>query len=72
MLKFLHLLLTLMFLASSHYLPPSPQAHLINPSLDSAREKVPGDNTAYFTRVKKADQLFEIEEFTMSPNPVQA
>jgi len=72
MMKFLHLLLLFTSLTSSHYLPSFDQTQLIDPDLDPTREKVPGDNPAYFTREKKADQLFEIEEVTMSPNPVEA
>lgn len=36
---------------------------------DSAREKVPGDNPAYYSQIPKVDQLFRIEEFIVSLNP---
>ncbi|KAF2815429.1 uncharacterized protein BDZ99DRAFT_567270 [Mytilinidion resinicola] len=34
-----------------------------------ARERVPGDNPAYYTGPKKANQLFDISNFQMAPNP---
>lgn len=70
-MKLLHLLLLTSF-ASSRNFPPLEQTPLINLDLDTTREKVPGDNPAYYSREKKAVQLFSIEEFTISPNPVIA
>ncbi|KAF2647414.1 hypothetical protein K491DRAFT_685549 [Lophiostoma macrostomum CBS 122681] len=48
-------------------------ALLADPDPDSKpkREKVPGDNPAYYTREKACDQLFAIEDFTVSPNPAR-
>lgn len=35
----------------------------------ATREKVPGNNQAYYTREKEADQLFDITEFIVTPSP---
>lgn len=74
MMKVFYLLLLLTSLTSSHNLSPLDQTLLVNlnldTNLDTTREKVPGDNPAYYSREKKANQLFTIREFTISPNPV--
>ncbi|KAF2738388.1 hypothetical protein EJ04DRAFT_509561, partial [Polyplosphaeria fusca] len=49
--------------------PPIPQEVLVHETSNRVREKVPGDNPAYFTRVKRDEQLFVIHEFTVSPYP---
>ncbi|KAF2175851.1 hypothetical protein K469DRAFT_701401 [Zopfia rhizophila CBS 207.26] len=68
-MKLFHLLLLLAPLSCSHFLPASHQAALVDLDHHAEREKVPGDNPAYYSREKAADQLFEILEFTVSPNP---
>lgn len=45
----------------------SNQETLVDENSRSGREKVPGDNPAYFSRLKRHDQLFWISEFTVSP-----
>lgn len=56
-------------LAYSRIVPISHQTTLVNLNLHAEREKVPGDNPAYYSREKAADQLFKISEFTISPYP---
>lgn len=68
-MKLLHLVLLLAPLSCSHFVPASHQAALVDLDHHAEREKVPGDNPAYYSREKAADQLFEILEFTVSPNP---
>lgn len=46
---------------------PAPQHALMDTTV--AREKVPGDNPAYYTREKATDQLFKTTEFIVSPAP---
>jgi hypothetical protein len=49
----------------------SHQAILAEPESEPKREKVPGDNPAYYSREKACDQLFRIDDFTVSPNPAR-
>lgn len=69
-MKLFHLLLLVAPLSCALVVPASHQAALLDPHHHDEREKVPGDNPAYYSRGKSVDQLLEIEEFTMSPNPV--
>lgn len=68
-MKLFHLPLLVPPLSCALFIPASHQAAL-DAHHHAERENVPGDNPAYYTREKAADQLFEIDEFTMSPNPV--
>lgn len=68
-MNFFQLLLLPTPLTCSHILPTSPQVALADLDLHAGREKVPGDNPAYYSREKAADQLFKILDFTVSPNP---
>ncbi|KAF2251914.1 hypothetical protein BU26DRAFT_246766 [Trematosphaeria pertusa] len=68
-MKLFHLLLLLAPLSYSHFVPATHQAALVDRDHYAEREKVPGDNPAYYSREKAADQLFEILEFTIAPNP---
>jgi hypothetical protein len=42
---------------------------LATPDTSLRREKVPGDNPAYYILEKRNDQLIDITEFTVSPYP---
>ena len=47
----------------------APQNIPVHHALNTTRQKVPGDNPAYFTRVDAYDQLFPVDEFSVSPYP---
>ncbi|KAF2873121.1 hypothetical protein BDV95DRAFT_568830 [Massariosphaeria phaeospora] len=68
-MNLLHLLLLLAPLANSSTIPAAPQAALVPLDSPAHRVKVPGDNPAFFSREQAADQLFEIQDLTISPNP---
>ena len=38
-------------------------------TMTDSREKLPGDNVAYYCSIPSDQQLFEIEEFTIASNP---
>ncbi|KAF2786099.1 hypothetical protein K505DRAFT_290301 [Melanomma pulvis-pyrius CBS 109.77] len=69
-MELFHLPLLVVPLSCALFVPASNQAALVDSHHHVEREKVPGDNPAYYTRGKAANQLFEIDEFTVSPNPV--
>ena len=50
---------------------PSQKPLMENTLLTSVRDKVPGDNPAYFLRLNKTEQLFSVEEFTVNPFRVE-
>lgn len=51
-------------------LQQTPRSANLQTVMAHDREKVPGDNMAYYTGPKSMEeQLFEIEEFTIAPNP---
>ncbi|ORY03677.1 hypothetical protein BCR34DRAFT_605164 [Clohesyomyces aquaticus] len=66
-MKVIHLLLTLATVVPNPRASGTIQETLMEP--ESKREKVPGNNPAYYTRENKADQLLEITEFIVSPSP---
>lgn len=68
-MKLFRLLLLLAPLSYSRFVPVSHQATLVDLDHHAEREKVRGDNPTYYSREKAADQLFEILEFTVFPNP---
>lgn len=48
---------------------PSHDEQLFLNEKSATREKVAGDNPAYYIGPPKNEQLFAIKEFTTSPNP---
>lgn len=70
-LMLFYLLLLLAPLCYGYFSPAPHQAALTDSDyhVENECEKVPGDNPAYYSREEAANQLFEILEFTVSPNP---
>jgi hypothetical protein len=71
-MRFGSLILLFAPLVSALTFPKSPtalQEAFVDATLWLSEEKVPGDNPAYFTRVKRIDQLFDILDFEVSPYP---
>jgi hypothetical protein len=65
------LLLVLALLASLCCCRSTLSSHQAILESDPEREKVPGDNPAYYSRERACDQLFRIDDFTVSPNPAK-
>lgn len=60
-------------LVSARTIPKSStvlQETFLNTTPGLHKEKVPGYNPMYFTRVKRADQLFGILDLEVSPYPL--
>ncbi|KAF2111229.1 hypothetical protein BDV96DRAFT_603343 [Lophiotrema nucula] len=63
-MRFLHYLTACGSIVMGRYIPQAPLE-----GCSVVQEKVPGHNPAYYTRTLAAHQLFDIDEFTLYPEP---